>query len=99
MQINNNGVLRAEIKVRMEIDPFVVVENALSCSKKVSVPKRVVSVDYDSGADVLYVKFRDARIVDNELLEAQGLVLASLDASEKIVGLVILSASKYAEKC
>jgi uncharacterized protein YuzE len=49
----------------------------------------MVSVDYDDKADVLYVKFRHAKIVDNETLDDKGLVTASLDEHGKVVGLVI----------
>jgi hypothetical protein len=48
----------AEIKVRMAIDPFLTVENALSYAKKLKLPQTLVSVDYDDEADVLYVKFK-----------------------------------------
>ena len=87
----------AEIKVRMTIDPFKTVENALSCTKKLKFPKTLVSVDYDDEADVLYVKFRHAKIIDNDALDDKGLVTASLDEHGKVVGLVILEASKFSE--
>lgn len=89
----------AEIKVRMAIDPFRTIENALSCVKKLKVPRTMVSVDYDDEADVLYVKFKHAKIVDNDTLDDKGLVTASLDERGKIVGLVIMEASKFAEEC
>jgi hypothetical protein len=54
----------AEIKVRMAIDPFRTVGNALSCARRLKFPKTMVSVDYDDEADVLYVKFRHAKIVE-----------------------------------
>lgn len=86
----------AEIKVRMAIDPFRVVGNALAGVGKFKVPERIVSIDYDDGADVLYVKFKHARIVDNEPLDGEGLVLASLDMHGKVVGLIVMEASKFA---
>jgi uncharacterized protein YuzE len=85
----------AEIKVRMAIDPFMAVKNALSCVKKITVPEKLVSVDYDDTADILYVKFKHALIADNESLDDKGLVLASLDKRGKIVGLIIMEASKF----
>lgn len=88
----------AEIKVRMAIDPFRTIENALSCVRKLKVPRTMVSVDYDE-ADVLYVKFKHTKIVDNYTLDDKGLVTASLDERGKIVGLVIMEASKFAEEC
>jgi flavoprotein len=44
----------AEIKVKMAIDPFQVIGNALACARKRKVPEKIVSVDYDDEADVLY---------------------------------------------
>jgi uncharacterized protein YuzE len=87
----------AEIKVRMAIDPFVTVENALSCVKKLKLSQTLVSVDYDDEADVLYVKFKHAKIVDNDSLDDKGHITASLDERGKIVGLVIMEASKFTQ--
>jgi uncharacterized protein YuzE len=89
----------AEIKMRMAIDPFITVENALSCAKKLKLPQTLVSVDYDDEADVLYVKFKHAKIVDNDSLDDKGLITASLDAHGKVVGLVIMEASKFTQQC
>lgn len=89
----------AEIKMRMAIDPFKTVGNALSCARKLKLPQTMISVDYDDEADVLYVKFRHAKIVDNNPLDDKGLVMASLDEHGKIVGLVIMEASKFNEEC
>lgn len=89
----------AEIKIRMAIDPFATVENALSCTKKLNLPRKMVSIDYDDEADVLYVKFKHAKIVDNDSLDDKGLVTASLDEEGKIVGLVIMEASKFTRPC
>lgn len=87
----------AEIKVRMAIDPFRVIGKALVDAKKFRVPKRVASIDYDEGADILYVKFRHAKIVDNESLDDEGLVVASLNERGEVAGLMIMEASKFAE--
>ena len=88
----------AEIKVRMAIDPFMAVENALVGVRKVKLPQMMVSIDYDDEADVLYIKFRHAKIVDNESLDDKGLVTASLDEHGKVVGLAIMEASTFAQK-
>lgn len=88
----------AEVKVRMAIDPFSVVGNALAGAGKLKMPESIVSLDYDDGADVLYVKFKHAKIVDNEPLDGEGLVMASLDARGMVVGLMIMEASKFVEK-
>lgn len=89
----------AEIKVRMAIDPFITVENAMSCARKLNLPRKMVSVDYDDEADILYVKFKHAKIVDNDSLDDKGLITASLDENGKVVGLVIMEASKFAQPC
>lgn len=89
----------AAIKIRMAIDPFLTVENAMSCAKKVKLPQTMVSVDYDDEADVLYVKFKHAKIVDNDSLDDRGLITASLDERGKVVGLVIMEASKFTQEC
>jgi len=59
----------------------------------------MVSIDYDDEADVLYVKFKHAKIIDNESLDDKGFVTASLDERGKVVGLVIMEASKFSEEC
>jgi uncharacterized protein YuzE len=87
----------AEIEMRMAIDPFKVVGKALVGAKKMRVPRRIVSVDYDEEADVLYVKFRHARMVDSESLDDEGLVIASLDERGRVAGLVIMEASRFVE--
>jgi uncharacterized protein YuzE len=80
----------AEINVRMAIDPFSTVGKASSCVKKLKLPQTTVSVDYDDEADILHVKFKHAKIVDNDLLDDKGLVTASLYEHGKVVELVIM---------
>lgn len=89
----------AETKMRMAIDPFLTVENALSCAPKLKLPRTMVSVDYDDKADILYVKFKHAKITDNDSIDDKGFVTASLDEYGKVVGLVIMEASKFTHKC
>jgi uncharacterized protein YuzE len=89
----------AQIKTRMAIAPFITMENALSCAKKLKLPQRMVSVDYDDEADVLYVKFKHAKIVDNDLLDDKGLIVASLDEHGKVIGSKIIEASSFSQKC
>jgi uncharacterized protein YuzE len=88
----------AEVKVKMAIDPFKTVGNALSRSRRVKLPKTMVSVDYDDEADILYVKFKHAKIVDNDSLDDKGLITASLDEHGKVVGLIIMQASKFTQE-
>jgi uncharacterized protein YuzE len=59
----------------------------------------MVSVDYDDEADILYVKFKCSKIVDNDPLDDKGLVIASLDELGKDVGLVIMEAAKFTKQC
>ena len=89
----------AEIKIKMAIDPFKTVGNALSRARKLKLPHTMVSVDYDDAADVLYIKFKHAKIVDNNALDDKGLVTASLDERGNVVGLVIMEASKFTQEC
>ena len=53
----------------------------------------------DDEAGILFIKFKHAKIVDNEPLDDKGLVIASLDERGKVVGLVIMEASKFTEEC
>lgn len=87
----------AEIKVRMAIDPFRVLGKALAGARKPRISGRVVSIDYDEEADILYVKFKHVRIVDNESLDNEGLIVASLDEQGEVAGLMIMEASRFAE--
>jgi len=81
--------------VRMAIDPFETVGRALDQVEKPIALGKVVSLNYDEEADVLYVKFRHSKIVDNEPLDERGLILASLDESQEVIGLIIMEASSF----
>ena len=85
----------AKVNVTMAIDPFETVRRALSHVEKRVALGKVVSLDYDEEADVLYVKFRHFKIVDNEPLDEEGLILASLDEKREVVGLMIMEASMF----
>lgn len=80
----------------MIMDPFNVIQKALKGVKKFSFPSKMVAVDYDDGADVLYVKFRHMKVVDNKSLDEAGLVLASLDWKGQVAGLTIMESSRFA---
>jgi uncharacterized protein YuzE len=67
--------------------------------QKAKIAQTMVSVDYDDEADITYVKFKHAKIVDNDPLDDKGLVIASLDERGKDVGLVIMKASKFTKQC
>ena len=81
----------------MAVDPLRVVKRALSYSGKSLGSRKVIAVDYDEEADILYIKFKHSKIVDTEPLDSKGLVAASLDDNKNIVGLVIMEASRFSK--
>ncbi len=85
----------AKAEVKMAVDPFKIVSAALRKSKKRSRLPRLISVDYDEEADVLYAKFSHAKIVDSKALDGDGMVMASLASNGRTVGLVIMHASTF----
>ena len=86
----------AKTEVKMAVDPFRVIEAALKKSDGRPRIAKIVSVDYDEQADVLYTRFGHAKVVDSKPLDADGMVMASLDSKGHIVGLVIMHASTLA---
>jgi len=86
----------AKIKVRMSIDPFKVVTEALSKVKKRLPVAKIIAIDYDEEADILYVRFKHSKTVDNEPLDEDGLILASLNEENEVIGLTIMEASLLA---
>ncbi|MDI6848043.1 MAG: DUF2283 domain-containing protein [Candidatus Bathyarchaeia archaeon] len=86
----------AETEMKMAIDPFMVIQKALISVKKPRITRRIVSIDYDEPADILYVKFKHTKVVDNKSLDEEGLVTASLDKQGEAAGLMIMEASKFA---
>ncbi len=85
----------AKAEVTMAIDPMRVVKRALSYCGKGLGSRKVIAVDFDEEADILYVKFKHSKIVDTEPLDRKGLVAASLDDNKGIVGIVIMEASRF----
>jgi len=79
----------------MAIDPFKVVTRALSKVKKKPLMNRIIAIDYDEKADILYVRFKHSRTVDNEPMDDDGLVLASLNQQNEVIGLTIMEASTF----
>jgi len=86
----------AKTEVRMTIDPFKVVNEALSIVKKRPPIAKIIAIDYDEEADILYVRFKHSRTVDNEPLDEDGLILASLNEQNEVIGLTIMEASVLA---
>jgi len=86
----------AKAKVKMTIDPFKVVTEALSKVKKRPTVAKIIAIDYDEEADILYVRFKHSRTVDNEPLDEDGLILASLNELNEVIGLTIMEASVLA---
>lgn len=87
----------AKAEVKMALDPLKVIKRALSYSRKSLGSKKVIALDFDEEADILYVKFNHSKIADTEPLDEKGLVAASLDNRKRIVGLVIMEASRFSK--
>ena len=86
----------AKTEVRMTIDPFKVVTEALSKVKNRPPAAKIIAIDYDEEADILYVRFKHSKTVDNEPLDEDGLILASLNEQNEVIGLTIMEASVLA---
>jgi len=86
----------AKTEVAMAVDPFRVIAAAVKKARKPLRLGKIVSVDYDEQADVLYARFSHAKIVDSKPLDADGMIMASLDSKDSIVGLVVMRASVLA---
>ena len=52
----------AKTEVRMTIDPFKVVTEALSKVKKRLPVAKIIAIDYDEEADILYISFKPRRL-------------------------------------
>jgi len=83
----------AKTEVRMAVDPFRVIAAALKKAERHPATRRLVSLDYDERADVLYARYSFGKIVDSEPLDQNGLIMASLDRRHRMIGLVVLHAS------
>ncbi len=59
-----------------------------------ALPARQFWIDYDEGADVLYVSFRKPQQANDSIMEEDGNLYHYRDA--ELVGITILHASKYA---
>lgn len=86
----------AKAEVKMAVDPFQVIARALKKARKHPRLGKVISVDYDEEVDVLYAKFAHGKIVDSESLDEDGMVLASLDSKQHMIGLTVIHASNFA---
>jgi uncharacterized protein YuzE len=53
-----------------------------------------MKVEYDRGADILYIKLKDSKIVDTRLLSED--VYVDIDKDENFVGIEIWKASQNA---
>lgn len=87
----------AKAEVKMAFDPLKVIRRALSYCGKSLGSRKVIALDFDEEADILYVKFNHSKIADTEPLDEKGLVAASLDDSKRVVGLVIMQASRFSK--
>jgi uncharacterized protein YuzE len=84
----------AKAQIRMAVDPFRVLTAAIRKTGKRLHLARVVSVDYDEEADVLYARFGHEKIVDSKPLDKDGMITGSLSSKGKLVGLTIMHASE-----
>jgi len=64
----------------------------MSRTKKTA-KEKMIDLNYDKEADVLYIKFNQAKVVDNKALDENGMILASLDKKGKIIGIIVMDAS------
>lgn len=56
----------------------------------------IVDIAYDRESDVLYVQFQlNAKSIDNEPLDEDGMILLGLDPAKKKVNMTILNASLF----
>ncbi len=85
----------AKAQVKMAVDPFRIIAAALKKSKNRLRPGRIISIDYDEDADVLYARFSHAKIVDSKPLDENGMVMSSLSSNGRTVGLVVMHASTF----
>lgn len=80
----------------MPIDPFQILDKLLPIFPQALLGRKIVALDYDKEADVLYVSFVPKPFaVDSEPLDERGLVIAGLNKSEKIVRLTILNVNSF----
>jgi uncharacterized protein YuzE len=86
----------AKVEVKMAVDPFQIITRALRRTKKRMRVGKIVSIDYDEEADVLYARFAPGKIVDSESLDEEGMVLGALDPRQHIIGITIIHASDFA---
>ena len=86
-----------EADLRMAVDPFSVLDDVAEKAGG-RIRGRVVGVDYDEEADVLYVQFKHDEGVDNEALDEEGYVIGKLNRSGEVVGLTIINASRYGKR-
>jgi uncharacterized protein YuzE len=85
----------AKVQIGMAVDPFKVLTAAISKAGKRFHFPRVVSVDYDEEADVLYARFGHEKIADSKPLDRDGMIMGSLSSRGKLVGLMIMHASEF----
>ena len=74
------------------INPFQILDN-IAKQWNFQFPE-IIDIAYDRQADVLYVQFQlNAKAVDNDPLDEEGMILLGLDAQNKRVNMTILNAS------
>ncbi|MFQ6125993.1 MAG: DUF2283 domain-containing protein [Candidatus Heimdallarchaeota archaeon] len=77
----------------MKINPLQTVKRVLE--KNALIIPRIVSLDYDEEADILYIYFNiSPEIVESDMIDKQGPVYLEMNASGEPEGLVIVNAYK-----
>ncbi len=76
------------------INPFLILDN-IAKQFGFRFPE-IVDIAYDRQVDVLYVQFQlNAKAVDNDPLDEDGMILLGLDARDKTVNMTIMNASLF----
>lgn len=76
------------------INPFQILDN-IAEQLGFQFPE-IVDIAYDRHVDVLYIQFQlNAKAVDNEPLDEEGMILLGMDAKDKHVNMTILNASQF----
>ena len=82
-------------RIRVAIDPFKVLDKVAEKIEKELKGEKVISIDYDEEADILYVQFKQEEGVDNKSLDDEGYVIGKLNREGEIIGLTILDAKTF----
>jgi len=81
--------------MKMRLDGIAIL-NQINGMYKLKLPTEIVHLGYDKEGDVLYAHFKaNPEASDSEILEEDDNIIIGLDATERIVRITVLNASKY----